>query len=86
MWSTICSIQNLVKIKLSSTFDPGLEKRTKEQGKKKRGCTSRTPPDPMRGGFDFDRVKGMMLGFAIGDSLGRQTEGLSPQNRGVESE
>lgn len=31
--------------------------------------------------FDFNRVEGMMLGLAIGDALGRTTEGLLPQHR-----
>ncbi len=31
--------------------------------------------------FDFSRVEGMMLGLAIGDSLGKPTEGMLPENR-----
>jgi ADP-ribosyl-[dinitrogen reductase] hydrolase len=31
--------------------------------------------------FDFNRVEGMMLGLAIGDALGRTTEGLLPGHR-----
>ncbi|MEA1876978.1 MAG: ADP-ribosylglycohydrolase family protein [Bacteroidota bacterium] len=38
-------------------------------------------PGPMPVNFDFDRVEGMMLGLAIGDSLGRSTEGMLPENR-----
>jgi ADP-ribosyl-[dinitrogen reductase] hydrolase len=39
------------------------------------------PPDPMPNGFDFGKVEGMMLGLAIGDSLGRGTEGMLPADR-----
>lgn len=38
-------------------------------------------PAPMPQDFDFGRVEGMMLGLAIGDSLGRPTEGMVPENR-----
>jgi ADP-ribosyl-[dinitrogen reductase] hydrolase len=38
-------------------------------------------PDPMPPDFDFGRVEGMMLGLAIGDSLGQGTEGMLPQDR-----
>lgn len=31
--------------------------------------------------FDFDRVEGMLLGVAIGDSLGNTTEGMLPSRR-----
>ncbi len=45
-------------------------------------------PGPLRagaeGGIDFDRVEGMMLGLAIGDALGRPTEGQSPAQRAAE--
>lgn len=34
------------------------------------------PPD-----FDFKRVEGMLLGIAIGDALGRPTEGMLPSRR-----
>jgi ADP-ribosyl-[dinitrogen reductase] hydrolase len=47
----------------------------------RRGEAFDTPPVPMPEGFAFDRVEGMMLGLAIGDSLGRPTEGMSPQDR-----
>jgi len=36
---------------------------------------------PMPENFDFDRVEGMMLGLAIGDSLGITTEGIIPEKR-----
>jgi len=32
-------------------------------------------------GFDFDRIEGMLLGIAIGDSLGNTTESLRPEIR-----
>ena len=31
--------------------------------------------------FDWDRVEGMMLGLAIGDSLGNTSEGMLPGDR-----
>lgn len=40
-----------------------------------------TTPDPLPDVFDFSRVEGMLLGLAIGDSLGRTTEGMLPENR-----
>ena len=38
-------------------------------------------PPALPPGFDFDRVEGMMLGLAIGDSLGNTSEGLLPAAR-----
>ena len=38
-------------------------------------------PSPAAEGFDFNRVDGMMLGLAIGDSLGNTTEGQLPTER-----
>lgn len=39
-------------------------------------------PQAMPAGFDFvERVEGMMLGLAIGDALGRPTEGRTPEAR-----
>jgi hypothetical protein len=38
-------------------------------------------PSPVAEGFDFNRVEGMMLGLAIGDSLGNTTEGQLPAQR-----
>ncbi len=38
------------------------------------------PPSPA-GAVDFDRVRGMMLGLAIGDALGNTSESLSPAQR-----
>ena len=46
-----------------------------------RGDLFDTSPVPMPEDFDFGRVEGMMLGLAIGDSLGRPTEGMLPENR-----
>lgn len=46
-----------------------------------RGTLFDTPPSPKPSGFDWDRVEGMMLGLAIGDSLGRGTEGWLPDHR-----
>ena len=40
-----------------------------------------TVPDPMPKNLDFGRVEGMMLGLAVGDSLGKPTEGMLPENR-----
>ncbi len=36
---------------------------------------------PKPSAFDFDKVEGMMLGIAIGDSLGKSTEGALPSRR-----
>jgi ADP-ribosyl-[dinitrogen reductase] hydrolase len=47
----------------------------------RRGDLFDTPPEPMPEGFDFDRVNGMMLGLAVGDSLGKPTEGMLPNER-----
>lgn len=38
-------------------------------------------PDPTPVCTDYDRVEGMMLGLAIGDSLGRTTESMLPGER-----
>ncbi len=38
-------------------------------------------PTPLPTGFDFDRIEGMMLGLAIGDSLGLLIESLTPLER-----
>ncbi len=40
-----------------------------------------TEPSPLQASFDFDRIEGMMLGLAIGDSLGLPTEGMTPSKR-----
>ena len=47
----------------------------------KRGDLFDTSPDPMLDNFHFTRIEGMMLGLAIGDSLGKPTEGMLPENR-----
>ena len=38
-------------------------------------------PAPLPGAFDFSRVRGMMLGLAIGDALGNTSEGMNPSQR-----
>ena len=46
--------------------------------------TARTlgrPAPPPAAELDFDRVEGMMLGLAVGDSLGITSEGLYPEDR-----
>ena len=40
-----------------------------------------TPPSPLPADFSFDRVKGMLLGLAIGDALGNTSEGRLPHAR-----
>jgi ADP-ribosylglycohydrolase len=40
-----------------------------------------TSPEAMPEGFDFGKVEGMMLGLAIGDSLGNTSEGMMPSER-----
>ncbi|GEM_PF-1702513 len=40
-----------------------------------------TQPGKLAGHFSWDRVEGMLLGLAIGDSLGNQTEFWSPDQR-----
>jgi len=47
----------------------------------KRGRIFDKTPEPMPDDFDFNRIEGMMLGLAIGDSLGKPTEGMLPKNR-----
>jgi ADP-ribosylglycohydrolase len=38
-------------------------------------------PTPLPDDFDFDRVRGMLLGLAIGDSLGNTSESMNPHER-----
>jgi ADP-ribosylglycohydrolase/Mg-chelatase subunit ChlD len=38
-------------------------------------------PDPLPSTFTFDRVEGMLLGLAVGDSLGNTTESMLPAQR-----
>ena len=38
-------------------------------------------PVPLPDDLSFDRIQGMMLGLAVGDSLGVMSEGLAPVNR-----
>lgn len=38
-------------------------------------------PEPHGRRIEFDRIEGMLLGLAIGDALGRPTEGLLPAER-----
>ena len=47
----------------------------------RRGRLFDLEPGPMPPDFDFDRVDGMMLGLAIGDSLGNSSEGMAPRAR-----
>jgi len=42
-----------------------------------------SPPEPRPAGLPFERVEGLMLGLAIGDSLGVPTEGLRPGHREI---
>ncbi len=46
-----------------------------------RAALLQVAPPPLADDFDFDRIEGMMLGLAIGDSLGRSTEGRIPKSR-----
>lgn len=39
------------------------------------------PPQPVSGAVPADRIRGMLLGLAIGDSLGNSSEGLAPAER-----
>jgi ADP-ribosyl-[dinitrogen reductase] hydrolase len=47
----------------------------------RRGGLFDAPPPALPADLDFDRVEGMMLGLAVGDSLGNTTEGLLPASR-----
>jgi ADP-ribosyl-[dinitrogen reductase] hydrolase len=38
-------------------------------------------PNPLPDTFEFSRVRGMLLGLAIGDSLGNTSEGVNPSQR-----
>jgi ADP-ribosyl-[dinitrogen reductase] hydrolase len=46
-----------------------------------RGAIFSEQPAPLPEGFTFDRIEGMMLGLAIGDSLGKGSEGNFPSDR-----
>ena len=46
-----------------------------------RGPIFESTPAPLPDGLDVGRVRGMMLGLAIGDSLGNTSEGMSPSAR-----
>ena len=46
-----------------------------------RGALFDSDPGPMPPSFTFDQVEGMLLGLAIGDSLGLPTEGLTTRER-----
>lgn len=41
----------------------------------------RVPPAHLPGEFHFDRIEGMLLGLAVGDSLGNTSESLAPAER-----
>ncbi len=47
----------------------------------RRGALFDTDPQPLPAGWPFARAEGMMLALAVGDSLGRTTEGMSPALR-----
>lgn len=47
----------------------------------RRGPVFDTVPAALPPGFEFDRVEGMLLGLAIGDSLGRTSESCTPADR-----
>lgn len=47
----------------------------------RRGPIFDSRPEPMPAKFDFDRVEGMMMGLAVGDSLGNTSESLIPRQR-----
>ncbi|RPI15413.1 MAG: ADP-ribosylglycohydrolase [Lysobacterales bacterium] len=42
------------------------------------------PREPVRGGMSGDRIRGMLLGLAIGDALGNTSEGLDATERELE--
>jgi ADP-ribosyl-[dinitrogen reductase] hydrolase len=46
-----------------------------------RAALFNTSPPPLAEPIEWDRVEGMLLGLAIGDALGRTSEGLLPQVR-----
>ncbi len=46
-----------------------------------RGPLFEQTPKALPANFEFDKIEGMMLGLAIGDSLGITTEGLLPSER-----
>jgi ADP-ribosyl-[dinitrogen reductase] hydrolase len=45
------------------------------------GTIFETTPSHLTEGFDFRRIQGMLLGLAIGDSLGVTTESINPGRR-----
>jgi hypothetical protein len=47
----------------------------------KRSALFDCPPRAIPPGFDWDKVEGMMLGPAIGDSLGNASESYLPAER-----
>lgn len=47
----------------------------------KRGTLFDSTPKLLPADFDWDRIEGMMLGLAIGDSLGNTSEGMLPSDR-----
>jgi ADP-ribosylglycohydrolase len=46
-----------------------------------KGAILTTTPMPLSGDAVYDKITGMLLGAAIGDSLGISSEGLSPKDR-----
>jgi ADP-ribosyl-[dinitrogen reductase] hydrolase len=47
----------------------------------RRGPIFDQDPVPLPAGCDFERIRGMMLGLAMGDALGNTSEGQSPSGR-----
>ena len=47
----------------------------------KKGKIFGTKPQKIQTPVNFDRIEGMMLGLAIGDSLGNRSEGMNPSER-----
>lgn len=45
------------------------------------GRIFKTSPGALPHNFDFDRIEGMLLGLAIGDSMGNTSEGMAPGRR-----
>jgi ribA/ribD-fused uncharacterized protein len=41
----------------------------------------RSAPFPLEPRFNFDKIEGMLLGLAIGDSLGNRSESMTPHDR-----
>ncbi len=46
-----------------------------------RGPVFYSAPPALPAGFEFSRIRGMLLGLAIGDALGNTSEGMNPSQR-----